>query len=179
MLFALASVLIALVIIDRSTRVARLDLLVLSIRHRLFSLRDRLRQAAIQGNVKSGSWLFDYLDTSLTRSAHHLRDLSLFELAYLGAKADDQENFRALRRSLHIQLNQQENSHFRSVFEDFQGCLLQFLKERHRTLFYAVRVVVRTARSGQRLKKKWNGFLATGAMVCDPKTSTLPIYGHP
>jgi hypothetical protein len=174
MLLAIASVLLAIAIIDRSTRMARVERLVLSTRYKLFNLRDILRRAAIDRTVDPNSWLFDYLDTSLTRAAGMLASLNLFEIAYFAAQAGD-EAIAIRVRSLNVELNHKGNSRFRAVHEGFQKCILDFLEERHRAIGRTARFGVRAVRSGQylwqRLKKR-----SSVALISDPRISTLGTY---
>ena len=174
MIFALLSVLMSISVIDRCTRMARVERLILSSRFKLFNLRDLLRRAAIDRTIDPGSWLFDYLDTSLTRSASRIASLNLFEIAYIATCVGD-EGITTRMRSLNLELNRKGNSRFRSIQEGFQKCILEFLAERHRAFGISARSVTGALQSGQAAWQKWKKRSAV-AVISNPKMSTLHSY---
>ena len=177
MLFALLSVLVAISAIDRCTRMARVERLVLSSRYKLFNLRDILRRSAIGRSVDPNSWLFDYLDKSLTRAASRLSSLNLFELAHSAVRTGDEE-IAGRVRFLNVELNRKQNTRYKAIHEGFQKCILEFLAERHRATGRTVRFAAGAARSGQYVWKKWKKRSAV-ALISNPKVSTLSAYCTP
>lgn len=173
MLFALLSILIAIATIDRCTRLARLDLLALSSRYKLFNLRDLLRQAATDGTVDANSWLFDYLDTSLSKAASQLMDLNLFELAYRATVGGEVTSMQV--KALNMELNRKGNARFKAIHEGFQKCLFEFLVERHRGVGLVYCSSVTAALSSQHLWTKWKK-RGKMAIVSSPRISTLDTY---
>src|ERR1044071_2726930 len=122
MLIALFSALGMLMLLDRSTRLAKLDLLKLKTRCHLFRLRDDLRRAAISGEVPM-NWLFDYLDTSISRTISHLDEINLWEgLALLLSHGKDQALLQAQK---HIEkvMREKDNQALMPFYYQYLFCL--------------------------------------------------------
>jgi hypothetical protein len=173
MLFALLAVLVALATIDRCTRLARLELVALEHRYKLFTLRDLLRQSAIEGTVDAGSRLFDFLDTSLTRAANRLMDLNAFDVIYTALTASEGTLNRV--KSLNEELNRKGNGRLKAITDGFQRCLIEFLYERHRGFRSTIRVSAGATMSAQSLWTRWKK-RGRVAVMADPRVSTINSY---
>lgn len=136
MLFFWCSSLFLLTAFDRAMRQGRVDLLVLKTRRKLFHLRNTLRWEAINGRADINSWLFDYLDTSLTRSASSLPNFTVYThlgnvLASRKNRFDRHQTYTVLCEALRLPANEV----YRCVYEDYQHCLATFLAGRHKVAF--------------------------------------------
>jgi hypothetical protein len=173
MLFFWLSLLFLLAALDHSIRSGRVEVLVLNTRRQLFRLRNALRWEAINGGVDSNSWLFDYLDTSLTRSAQSLPKFTIY--THLGnavgsrkEKVERQQSYVVLDK----ELGQPENSVYRSIQEKYQTSLKCYLADRHKIVFPLLR------RRGFFDDKTDRHADSIPTLPTDPKVSTLAEYCH-
>jgi hypothetical protein len=134
-----------------------------------------LREAAIDGAVDANAWVFDYLDTSITRAANRLEGLNIYEVAYYATQVEKSGVAAERMRTLNLELNRKGNSRLRAIQEGFLKAILEFLVERHRASFGAAHLIVGAAHSSQYIWLKWKK-RGTAALACDPKISTLHIY---
>jgi hypothetical protein len=130
-----------LYLLDRTLRTGRIDLLVLETRHKLFALRDLLRDRAIWGGVDPNTVVFDYLDASLTWRAASLEHATIYELAGVmlsdNLKASQKGSYAALRK----ELDKPENSNLRAIYDSYQACMEQYFHARHKFLLPLLRTV--------------------------------------
>jgi hypothetical protein len=167
-----------LALLDRYTRQSRVDHLVLETRYKLFRLRDFLRSSAISGDIDAESWLFDFLDTSLTRSAAWLPNLSVYELLGDFARNDKTEAAR-LVAVLRQELDKPENHRFLAVFKGYDTCLREFLKKRHRAITISGGLVFSICEGfGSTCNRRQIKEHASDVLATDPDTSTLKEYCH-
>lgn len=167
------SLLFMVAMLDRATRIGRIDLLILRARRELYSLRNQLRWEGINSQVNMNSWVFDYLDTSLTRTAHSLPAFTVY--AHLGnmiasrsEKTDRQQSYALLRK----ELARPENKRYRHLQEDYEYCLEHFLSERHK---FAVPLLRRV---GLFNDGPGQGIISQQTLPVNPNVSTLAEYCH-
>lgn len=167
MLYVLASMLIMLTLIDRSLRIGRLETLRLETRFKLFALRDKLRHAAICGDVPYNRW-FAYLDTSLTKSIDVLPQISVWEALALVYSYRNNKSLLKAQLELLAALAQEENRQLAEVYKEYLVCLTTLLVKRHRAAGYTAMALARVVGGVTNLK----GRLAAIFTIA-PETSTL------
>jgi hypothetical protein len=167
MLYVLASMLIMLALLDKVTRMDRLESLRLDTRFKLFALRDELRCAAINGDVPQNRW-FEYLDTSITKMIDVLPHINFWEaLALLYSHGGD-KSILAAQAELSKALSQEENKGLGTIYVGYLACILKLLLGRHRTLVpFAYRVNKAIGRMAD-LKNRLAAIFTVA-----PETSTL------
>lgn len=130
MLYIILSSLILLALLDLIVRGGRVRLLKLDIKFQLFALRDELRNAAIAGEVPYNN-LFDYMDTTLTRTIESLDDVNpWYAVGYLWHHKND-PTFRQAQGKLKEAFRRSENKNIADVYNKYIQELFQFLKRRH------------------------------------------------
>ena len=98
--------------------------------HKLYALRDRLRMLAIEGKVGLGDWVFQFLDSSISRAVHRVPKTTLwseFPKALFSSR-------RAKAKTMHAHLDQSlhSNPHLQEIFEEFGRLLVISTFEKHR-----------------------------------------------
>ena len=175
MLIAVLGLVIMLALLDRSTRIAKLELLKFETKMRLFSLRDQLRMAAINQEVPCNS-VFEYLDTTITASMNSLNEINLWGgLALLYTYGKDQSLLETERR-LFERIMEKENAPFLRFYFEHLACLVLFIWERHSAFENAYR----TARAVG-IVLKWLHKLRVESIQIfyrAPKTSTVFRYNQ-
>jgi hypothetical protein len=170
MLYFLISMLIMAALFDRATRRGRIDLVLLDTRFKLFALRDKLRNAAIAGEVPENKW-FEYLDTTITKSIDMLPGLTVWEVAGLFAAYRQDESVLRAQTALFQALGQDENKHLAHIYAELVVRIGEVLFLRHLGTRYLMSGVVFVARRAQGLKKKFAQIVTVA-----PETSTLTQY---
>jgi hypothetical protein len=130
-----------LYLLDRTLRMGRIELIILETRHKLFALRDLLRDRAIWGAVDPKTELFDYLDASITWRAASLEHATLYDL--VGIMLSDHQ--RALQKgsyaALRKELDKPENSSLKAIYDSYKACMQDYLRARHKVLLPLLRTV--------------------------------------
>jgi hypothetical protein len=178
MLIAVIAFFTMLALLDRYTRLGRIEQLALDTRYKLFSLRDILRSSAISGDVDPNCWLFDYLDTSLTRAAEWLPNLTAFEVIGDMISMDRVEARRRIEM-LQAELAKPENHRFQAIFMGYQGCLRSFLSGRHLAASFLGRRLVSLVGKLSSCTNHDVEQRKIQAVAADPDTSTLDQYCKP
>jgi hypothetical protein len=144
----------------------------------LFSLRDILRSSAISGDIDPNCWLFDYLDTSLTRAADWLPNLTAYEI--LGDMVSmDRTEARKRIEMLLAELAKPENHRFQAIFTGYQNCLRLFLSQRHLVASFLGRQLVSLVGKFGSCTDRDVEQRKIQAVAADPDTSTLDQYCKP
>jgi hypothetical protein len=138
----------------------------------LFRLRDDLRDYVIANPQMARSWLFAYLDSTITKSIVQLPDLSIWQLVALNAAYSDDDRWKRLVAQLECEMQKERNAEFRSIENRLMTLLVKYLSERHTALIAsagAVEIVSAVIHSRLKdLKKR-----AAKVAVSAPETSTL------
>jgi len=140
MLFTIAAGLVMLALLDRSLRASSLECLKLRTRFRLFSLRDRLRSAAIAGEIPY-SELFDYLDTTFTLTIDCLDRINVWEGTALIIYYRNDQELRAAHKWANIEFDRKENRKFSQFYKEYGTEIADFLRARHASIRTGFRVL--------------------------------------
>lgn len=130
-------IVVAAILVDRLHRYA-VQTVVCEHKFRLYALRDDLREAAMGGQVDPTSWVFTYLDSSLGRSINALGRVTLWHVILFGPMASRDGSMAAARAQLSAELRKPTNTLFAKVHDLYGRSLIEFLRNRHRSLLLAV-----------------------------------------
>ncbi len=158
----------------------RLDRVQLDFRYRLFAIRDELREEAISGEIDKESWVFKYLDTTITKSINLLPRMSIWVITYrlLTQKKDPQ--FNEAIGELISELKKPDNHKIRMIDKKFDMVIGEFLIERHNILVFLskniilnlIKVIPKSKKIVIWLKKAWRDMIKK--ITESPSFSTLP-----
>ena len=133
-------------------------------RFKLYGLRDKLRQQAIDGVIEHKNWLFDYLDSTITKVAVKLPELSIYNLIGLYFIHKNDEKLQISFKNLQNELKKEENKSFEETMNEFTEILACYFMSRHILL---VRSFIWKNRLQQKIKKTIDFIRVL------PETSTL------
>lgn len=160
---------VAVAIVDR-LRESNRTTLILSHSFKLYALRDDLREAAAAGAVNPRSWLFAYLDSSISKTIAVLRQLSILRAWASTTSADDPRAERA-EQLLRSELMKPRNAALAEFHDRYVIEVCTYLLRRHRVIYSTMRLVRGTERLRQRIKARLK--VLSRALTEAPETSTL------
>jgi len=140
-------------------------------RYRLFDLRDKLREMAISGEIKSSSWLFAYLDSSIAKTIRLLPELSLWKVLAIYVVYKNDPHVSAARDHLLKSLLQPENKAFADIHGEMILTLVVYLYRRHLPVIgVSVMTAVALSAIGRKLRS------TTEIATESPAASTLTDF---
>src|ERR1700686_5238040 len=122
MMIALVCLVIMLSWLDRALRRGRIDLLMDETRHQLYTLRNDLRAAAASNEVDPHVWIFDYLDTSLTKTAALIKRVTVYEVLGFMIVSRNMVTMKQAYKALQRELGKPENVRFQQTYTQYQTC---------------------------------------------------------
>jgi hypothetical protein len=152
-------------------RKIRRDTAVLQHQYRLFKLRDDLREAAMMGNVDTGDWVFLYLDSSITKTIAHLKEISFWSAVLKASLYSADENFVRNNRRLQEELEKPTNGALRDIYEAYGKAIAHWLVVDQLTLRLFWNVFSRV----RRVQEQWRR-VVTVLQTRAPETSTLQEF---
>jgi hypothetical protein len=137
MLIAVLACIIMLGMLDRAVRIGRVELLILRTRHKIFALRDLLRNSAIWGEIDPNRYPFDLIDQSLTKAAAGLKPLTFsdafgFGLSQLVFNPNLDDPFYAPYFEFKRTIEKPEHHRLRAIADAYSKCIDEFIEERNR-----------------------------------------------
>ena len=165
--------LILLVLFD-TVRQSRRELLVKKYAYKLFRLRDELRELVLKRQVEKSNWIFNYLDSSITRSVSVLPKLNPVYFFSTITIQGRNEEFRYVQKQLENELKQPGNMQLKKIRESFADLLGAYLRERHLLLRLFIDLASWIRRIFENLWKYWRDMLRMGTETSE--TSTLLNY---
>ena len=148
--------------------------LILEHRFRLYSLRDHLREAAMNEEFKSNNWVFQYLDSSIAKSIDILPTISVWRAIVLLSFARRSEKQKICFESLMRELEKEENAALLKFYLHYMAELGLFITRRHDTIYFALFSVFKITNGTKWLKSKLR--LIKEVLSVAPETSTLPDF---
>lgn len=147
-------------------------LLVQEYRYRLFTLRDELRDLAISEPDISKSWVFQYLDSTISKWVTLIPQLSVWFVlgVYLTHKND--KGLGKLRKNLNAEYGRARNRQLKKKEEELTAILSQYLMSRHVLMLVTSFVVVALPLTLAAQIKKWKK-QSVKLIVEAPESSTL------
>ncbi|MDB6034877.1 MAG: hypothetical protein JWM16_5215 [Verrucomicrobiales bacterium] len=158
-------------------RLQRFHVGTVILRHKfkLYAIRDSLRDRVIEGEVKSSNWVFQYLDSSITKTISRLDDLSIWRVAgWMCWYRPDRSKFEELYNQLQKELSKPGNEVLGKVYVKYIAQVGHLIWERHASFSGSLKFVFKLLRAKDWLKARSRQivkFLAEG-----PETSTLPEF---
>jgi hypothetical protein len=164
-------VFVILIAVDRAWRFQN-NTVVLESQFRLFKLRDDLRAAVTSGDVHPANWVFEYLDSSITRSIDALPGLHIWRvLGLMVTHRPDRVAIAARQDNLRRELAKDKNRILAQMYMRYVGEMGLFLIRRHSTFQWCAKTAIRCLNVGRYVKHFWQNvreFLTEA-----PETSTL------
>jgi hypothetical protein len=134
-------------------------------RYRLYELRDALREAAITGRINPRSWVFQYLDSSISKTIDQLPRISLWQSLGVWLTYRRDPRVEEAAESLNEELQREENNFYRQMYVLYGAMIITYLMDRHIVLRLALRNgVQRSLQAAARVQR------------VAPATSTLMEY---
>ncbi|MFC1475398.1 hypothetical protein ACFLQW_00165 [Candidatus Zixiibacteriota bacterium] len=130
MFIYLIAILVILYSIDRLRQSAR-DTRVEEYRYRLYAVRDKLREMAINEEVSSDYWLFAYLDSSIAKTISILPKFSIWRVLAMYYAYKNDPRISAARNHLNQSLAKPQNRLFTEIHGEFLVTTVRFLVGRH------------------------------------------------
>ena len=97
--------------------------------HNLFALRDKLRKDVIMNKIHVDSFLFDYLDQSLSKTIKIRNKINILTLARL--EHTHRNNQKLIRFRKKINMHLRENPEYEIYFQEYTKITTNFIKKRH------------------------------------------------
>jgi hypothetical protein len=113
-------------------RIARREVHLLKYRYRLYALRDRLRRIAIEDARLGRSWLYPYLDSTISGAIEMLPDVSGWQaLALAPVARARRERLLLVLKQLRHELDKPANVPFRDIYKEMWEEIASQLSDRH------------------------------------------------
>jgi hypothetical protein len=136
-------------------RTSRDDARLHEYRYRFFALRDRLRRIAIEDGKMGRSWLFPYLDSTISNAIYMLPDMSAWQVLALTPWAHHQQDrISAIHSQLNRELTKPRNAPMRAVYEDMWMVIAQQFVSRHFVMSAALDGTSRLIEGARKVRAK-------------------------
>lgn len=172
-LFFWAMILLACVVVYRLQRLT-ISTIVAKHRFALYGIRDDLRLAAIDGKVDPKNWVFQYLDSTISKMATGLSDLTIWSVlaTYIAHRRNSQHQRAA--NHLQVALSNPQNSILAEFYLRFVSAIGLYTLDRHLSLRILFSSLLMSFAVVRFLKAKLERIVRTPAEA--PETSTLYEY---
>lgn len=131
----LASIILALMWWARNLYHRRL---ITKHRYKLYAVRDGLRRVVIEGQAKKDSWIFNYLDSSISKSIQYLDCLNLYTLISLAYKLRNSDEFKEF--DIQIKENLANENYFQEYYDEYNSIMTSFIRSKHHLTFFILRL---------------------------------------
>ncbi len=127
------------------TGMVRREVHIQRYRYRLFALRDRLRRMVIEDRELGKSWLFPYLDSTISGAIGMLPYISLWQGIFLVPVAEKRrEKVVMLVRQLRHQFSKRRYAGYREIYDSLWREIASQLSDRH----FVIRAQTRLLKRG-------------------------------
>lgn len=93
----------------------------------LYRLRDELRELAIIGTVSKNQWMFDYLDSSISKSINNLQSINIWAVIILGQIHKKDESLGSFK--YHLGLAIKKNKELAEIHKRYSNIMTQYVSE--------------------------------------------------
>jgi len=162
-------------------RQTRLQSIQLACQNELFALRDKVREKAIAKEIESDNWLFDYMDTSITKYIEMLPKFSLWVIVPLFFIDRRNTDYIRSKNILIDELKKPKNKALRNLHLEAVVIIGAYMAVRHKVIAFVVTFLIKIMRLIPRcirlvviLKRKWQNLLRDATE--SPELSTLTKY---
>lgn len=176
----IAYCIVMLVLLEGARRQSQ-SALALEYRYKLFALRDELRGYVIANPELAKSWVFKYLDSTITKFVSLLPGLSLWRLLALLMTHESDSQFKVHRRHLEMEYSKPQNRKFKHVEAELMATAGSYLSRKHTGARLAFELL-RGCGHSVRLVHEWAVVInkkrkeSLAVAVEAPETSTLRDY---
>jgi hypothetical protein len=96
----------------------------------LYKLRDKLRQKAYEGSIEKNQWMFDYLDSSISKTICNLPFINLWNvILLLQLHKNNKDNLHDFKH--HLELAYKKNKEFKNLHQEFSQIILNHIIHSH------------------------------------------------
>ena len=169
MIFLWVALILALIWLDRLHR-RNISTTILKNKFRLYQLRDELREDTMRGDIEPKNWVFQYLDSSITKMTTILDELTIWRAITIFLRPDDPRLLRA-RQHLMRELLKPENQILQKYHAKFTLALFIFFMQRHPVLYVFLKYIFHVAKSLHGWTSRAVDYLTEA-----PESSTLVEY---
>lgn len=152
--------------------------LTLKYKYKFFALRDKLRQSVIDGRIDKNDWVFDYIDTSISRTVSELDNLNLYSSVMLMKYHKNDAFIKAFR--IQLQESLKRNHVLTALFEEYGSISSAYIIEKHillkLLLIFGIKSVTSTFRWLQKVTRYFNRVALS--LRFWPETSSISRFGH-
>lgn len=141
---------------------------------RLYAVRDKLRDAAMAGQVNPRNWVFQYLDSSITKTIDVLPRLNCWSIILVVLWHWGDKSIVVRQAHLKRELKKSSNAALAAIHLDYMSEIGYFIVNRHTTFRFPLIQVFRAVKAGQ-----WIGGHARRVkelLTEAPETSTLADF---
>lgn len=169
-----ATLLIILYVRTRNLYITRITC---EYRYKLFQLRDKLRQHAIDGKVNPHKSSFNYLDTTISKTVSELEYTNLYTIILLNIyHKNDLKSSQSARTQLQKEIN--NNSGLKEIEEIYISLIKDYLIKRHFviriSLLMGIFSLLLTLGFIRKIKKFFKRTI--DGVLYYPETSTITTY---
>lgn len=156
-----------------SARRERRSVVALEYQYRMFALRDELRKHVIANPSLAKSWVFAFLDSTLTKLVRVLPDMSFWTITGLMLTYRNSDPMRRLRGHLEREYNKTQNAKFQEIESRLMETIGEYIDSKHALMFKVLhfllfKLLTNLLMGVQKLRKD-----SLEVVVEAPETSTL------
>jgi hypothetical protein len=158
-----------------SVRRQRKEIRVQEHQYRLFALRDKLRDYAIEDHRVAQNWVFQYLDSTIAKSIKLMPQFSIWFILGVVVTHRKDTGLDRLRKHLEKEYEKPRSQKLKQIEEEFTTILGEYITSRHVLMLFismaTVRLPVTIANTIRQYKRR-----SLELIVESPETSTLPQF---
>ncbi len=146
----------------------------LKFKYKLYSLRDRLRKMAINGEIKS-EWIFEFFDTSLSKAISESYYITLFRLSTLAVIHENDQELVEFSKKLEKDLSIESN--IKEIQESYFLAVKTYVLDQHYvSITFIIKPIVVLVFGTAAAASKFNQWLR-GILVY-PETSASEKFAY-
>lgn len=145
-------------------------------RFRLYALRDELRELAMRGEASPGNWVFQYLDSSISKSIDVLPSISVWRVIPIVYQNRHDRRTSLRFDQLLRELKKRQNSPLARVYGRYLLEIGRFVSHRHDTILVVVNTVSRLLNATGWVHRGIK--IIKNTLTSAPQTSTLPEFAR-
>lgn len=144
---------------------------------KLYKLRDELRTLAIDGKIDSKYWMFNYIDTSISKTISVMDNMNLFFLFLVAKKNNKNNKIESFKSAVTVEL--QKNSCLNDIYIQYGNLNVDFLIKKHYWLMFSMKCVYTILLSLKFIKSIHNKIVDNAlSLRVYPETSTSLKFAH-
>lgn len=138
-------------------------------KYKLYALRDKLRNLAIEGKIDSNNWIFDYYDNTLSKFVNQAYYVTLFRIVMLVLKNGGAKELSVFASKVNAEV--EKIPELKSIQQEFVLACGKYIKEQHKIPYKCVAkpIIIPFIGGIAIFAKKFNMYL--NALLVFPETS--------